>query len=121
MRLHRFAGAGLFAALLGARALAQQADGTKAHEPAVYQTKGIVLDAKKINDLVDAGYWPQRLGEGFKGAVDTRLQNAAKERAAVLAAAWLVKPQAVSAATRTFVIIPRRPGKPQSKDVAYQI
>lgn len=124
MRMTSFASglAGLFAAMIGSADVgAEQAGSTNVQEQTTYQTKGVVLDAREMARWISTGYWEQKVGEVFELAVDFRAQADAEERDAVLAIAWQVKPEAVGPEKRVVAVIPRRPAKPQSADVAYQI
>ena len=104
-----------------ANVIAEQAGTTNPPEQTVYQTKGIVLDARKMANWASASYWEQKVGQAFRLAVDPRMQADAEERDAVLATVWKVKPEAVNLETKIVALIPKRPTKPQSKDIAYQI
>jgi hypothetical protein len=124
MRMTSFASglAGLFAAMIGSADVgAEQAGSTNVQEQTTYQTRGIVLDAKDMAHWANASYWEQKLGEVFELAVDSRMQADAEERDAVLAAVWQVKPEAVGQDKQIVAVIPKRPTKPRSSDIAYQI
>jgi hypothetical protein len=124
MRIHLFASAiaGLFAAMIGAAdAIAEQAGRADPQGQTVFETKGITLDARDMAKWASANYWEQKVGKAFKLAWDLRMQADAEERDAVLATVWQLKPEAVNTETKIVAIIPRRPTKPQSKDIAYQI
>jgi hypothetical protein len=124
MRTNRFtsAFAGLFVAMVGtANAIAEQAVSTNSQEKTTYQTRAIILDTKDMARWASASYWEQKVGGALRLALDPRMEADAEERDAVLANVWQVKPEAVNAETRIVAIIPRRPAKPQSKDIAYQI
>ncbi|MFA5951868.1 MAG: hypothetical protein WC807_16450 [Hyphomicrobium sp.] len=114
--------AGFFLLMLGpADVIAQHAGSTNPQEQTVYQTKGIVLNAHDMADWAVASYWEQKLGAVYVLAVDPRMQADADERDAVLATAWQLRPQTISAKTAIIAIIPKRTTKPQSNDIAYQI
>uniref|UniRef100_Q07PB9 Uncharacterized protein n=1 Tax=Rhodopseudomonas palustris (strain BisA53) TaxID=316055 RepID=Q07PB9_RHOP5 len=114
--------AGLIAAMtVLVDVIAADAGTTDRREQTVYQTKGIVLQPRDIADWVGASYWEQKIGGVFRFAIDPRMQADAEERDAVLATAWQLKPEAIAAESRIVAFIPKRPGKPLSKDVAYQI
>jgi hypothetical protein len=124
MRINRFTPvfAGLFAVMIGtANVSAEQAAGINPQEQTIYQTKGIVIDAMETANWVSASYWEQKIGEIFRFALDPRMQADPEERDAVLATAWQLKPEAVKAETKIVAVIPKRPAKPQSKDITYQI
>jgi hypothetical protein len=66
MRINRFSSAfaSLFAVMIGAtNAIAEQAGSTNPLEQTVYQTKGIVLDARDMANWASASYLSKRLGK----------------------------------------------------------
>jgi hypothetical protein len=115
--------AGLFATLIGtANVIAEPAvSAAYSQEQTTYQTKGASFDSRELRRWASASYWEQKIGEAFELGVDPRMQANAEERDALLATVWQVKPQAVNAETKIVAIIPKRPSKPRSTDLAYQI
>lgn len=111
----------LFAATIGAAsATAEQAGGANPPEQTTYQTKGIAFDTRLMAQSADASYWEQRVARTYRVTADPRMLDNEEERDAVLAAVWQVKPDTISTETRMVTII-KRPSKPQSKELAYQI
>jgi hypothetical protein len=114
--------AGLLVATIGAvNAGAEPAGSANPREQMVYQTRGIVLDAREMAAWARASYWEQKVGSISKLTVDTRMQADPEERDAVLSTAWQLKPATIGTETKILAIIPRRGAKPHSKDLAYQI
>jgi hypothetical protein len=88
-----------------------------------YETEGIVLDPTKIEPIVGASYWSERVGKVFELSLDPRIFNNAdpEERDAVLSALWNIRPTSELRGPITRLIsIPKRKTAAASKNVVYK-
>jgi hypothetical protein len=90
-----------------------------------YETKSLDLDRANIEAMATGSYWEQKIVAQFDliymNAVQSRLQQDAEERDAVLSSLWQHRPQAkVQSDTVISASIPQRPNVTASKQVLYQ-
>lgn len=104
------------------RALVQRQTDPTPQPVEQHETKSLIVERAALQKAAKTGYWWETVQEAYQvGPVPSRLVDDEEEKDAVLSVLWQSRPKGkLDAATFLEVIIPARPGKPDSKPLLYR-